>query len=198
MNQIHEISWDFDIDNRLQNAPFVIKVGDRIRFKYATGARHNVFFHDVVEVPRQNFLGCDMTGIASDLAGFGAIGVGGIDTIELSPVFQETGERYFVCSLPNHCEAGMKIAVKVVDVQKSSPKAKCDKCGLFDDSGILSCCAPGGTWFQNCGGNNEPHFDHTWVEGAQACDSKLVFCCCCCCEIACQDLCRSTLFISLA
>lgn len=186
MNQIHDISWDFDIDSRLEQAPLVVKVGDRVRFKYATGARHNVFFHNVVEVPQEIFYSCDMTGIESELVGFGAVGVGGIDTIELSPVFQQPGTRYFVCSLDRHCESGMKIAIEVVgtsirlDMQPSFPKAKCDKCGRFE-SGAFSCCAPGGTWHRNCGDNGE----HTWSDGAEACESKLNFF-----QIGCQYLCR--------
>ena len=45
----------------------------------------------------------------------------------------------------------------------------CPKCGTIKTSGILSCCARGGSWFQNCGGPNDDGFDHTWFEGIQAC-----------------------------
>ena len=45
------------------------------------------------------------------------------------------------------------------------------KCGTFELSRQLSCCAQGGDWFQNCG----PKMEHTWLEGVQACESKFAF-----------------------
>ena len=45
----------------------------------------------------------------------------------------------------------------------------CPKCAAIKKSGKLSCCAPGGTWFQNCGTSRNSDVDHTWVEGVQAC-----------------------------
>ena len=48
----------------------------------------------------------------------------------------------------------------------------CSKCGIFKQSGKLSCCARGGAWFKNCGNAGDAHFDHTWFEGIQACKSK--------------------------
>ena len=46
---------------------------------------------------------------------------------------------------------------------------KCPKCGTVRKSGKLSCCARGGAWFEKCGGAGHSNFDHTWVEGVQAC-----------------------------
>ena len=45
----------------------------------------------------------------------------------------------------------------------------CNKCGILKKSGKLSCCARGGDWFKNCGDVGGSNFDHTWVEGTQAC-----------------------------
>ena len=45
----------------------------------------------------------------------------------------------------------------------------CPKCGTVQQSGALSCCARGGAWFTNCGDTGDTKFDHTWVEGIQAC-----------------------------
>ena len=45
----------------------------------------------------------------------------------------------------------------------------CPKCGTLKKSGKRSCCAPGGTWFQNCGDGSNSNVDHTWFEGIQAC-----------------------------
>ena len=46
-------------------------------------------------------------------------------------------------------------------------------CGVTKKSGKHSCCAPGGSWFQNCGDFGDSKFDHTWDEGAEACKGKL-------------------------
>ena len=47
----------------------------------------------------------------------------------------------------------------------------CIKCSTIKKSGKLSCCARGGAWFKNCGETGDTKFDHTWVEGIQACNS---------------------------
>ena len=46
----------------------------------------------------------------------------------------------------------------------------CFKCGTIKKSGKLSCCARGGSWFKNCGDSGDSKFEHTWVEGVQACN----------------------------
>ena len=55
----------------------------------------------------------------------------------------------------------------------------CSKCVTFKKSGKksgkLSCCAPGGAWSKNCGNPGDSEFDHTWLEGIQACKSKFIF-----------------------
>ena len=48
----------------------------------------------------------------------------------------------------------------------------CPKCGTFQKSGRNSCCAPGGAWFKNCGGDQNKNVDHTWFEGVAACKRK--------------------------
>ena len=45
----------------------------------------------------------------------------------------------------------------------------CSKCATIKKSDKLSCCAPGGAWFNNCGTSDNPNFDHTWIEGMKAC-----------------------------
>ena len=49
----------------------------------------------------------------------------------------------------------------------------CSKCGTIKQSGIRSCCAPGGAWSKNCGDPGDSNFDHTWLEGLQACKGTL-------------------------
>ena len=49
---------------------------------------------------------------------------------------------------------------------------ECAKCGIVKKSGEHSCCARGAAWFNNCGDGGDSKFDHTWIEGVQACKSK--------------------------
>ena len=48
----------------------------------------------------------------------------------------------------------------------------CPKCGIFGKSGRVSCCAPGGSWFQRCGGAGNKNADHKWFRGVEACKRK--------------------------
>ena len=48
----------------------------------------------------------------------------------------------------------------------------CPRCGTFKKSGRVSCCAPGGAWFKNCGGVGNRNVDHRWFEGTEACKRK--------------------------
>ena len=48
----------------------------------------------------------------------------------------------------------------------------CPKCGHIMKSGKMSCCGHGGSWFRNCGSAGNANFDHTWVEGIQACKAR--------------------------
>ena len=48
----------------------------------------------------------------------------------------------------------------------------CPNCGTFKKSGRVSCCAPGGAWYKNCGGTGNRNFGHSWVEGVEACKRK--------------------------
>ena len=49
---------------------------------------------------------------------------------------------------------------------------RCLKCGIAKKSGKRSCCARGGAWFKNCGDADDTKFDHTWIEGIEACKSR--------------------------
>ena len=48
----------------------------------------------------------------------------------------------------------------------------CAKCGTIAQSGQLSCCAQGGSWFKKCG-NDKEKSEYTWFEGIEACKGKL-------------------------
>ena len=47
----------------------------------------------------------------------------------------------------------------------------CSKCGIIKKSGKISCCAPGGAWFNHCGSG--VNVEHTWFEGLQACKGNI-------------------------
>ena len=53
----------------------------------------------------------------------------------------------------------------------------CPKCGTFAKSGRASCCAPGGAWYNNCGGAGERKADHSWLEGMTTCKRKFEAAC---------------------
>ena len=71
-----------------------------------------------------------------------------------------------------------------------SSTSKCPKCTLNKQTGELSCCARGGSWYQNCGMTSDLGLPHTWFEGAAACKGKLVAdcskCMCTCASILLQ------------
>ena len=49
----------------------------------------------------------------------------------------------------------------------------CARCAT-NKAGKRSCCARGGAWFKKCGDVGGTQFDHTWVEGMQACKSVML------------------------
>merc|ERR1712048_644256 len=51
----------------------------------------------------------------------------------------------------------------------TSVGARCPKCSTFGKSGRVSCCAPGGAWYRNCGRAGNSDVDHKWFEGVRAC-----------------------------
>ena len=52
----------------------------------------------------------------------------------------------------------------------TTPIPVCPKCGTLKKDGKLSCCAPGGAWFKNCGDGQM--FQYTWADGIDACKGK--------------------------
>ena len=66
-----------------------------------------------------------------------------------------------------HCLTGTPTETSVSAVVSSSGCVKC----ATNKVGKRSCCARGGTWFENCGNAGDAKFDHTWAEGIQACNT---------------------------
>ena len=57
---------------------------------------------------------------------------------------------------------------------KTIARSVCPVCGTSKKSGMLSCCARGGAWFNDCGDVGDTKFNHTWAEGMQTCKSRLL------------------------
>ena len=57
-----------------------------------------------------------------------------------------------------------------------SPSITCPKCGTAKKTKKPSCCARGGSWYNNCGDEGDSKFDHTWAQGFHACTGKLKAC----------------------
>ena len=50
----------------------------------------------------------------------------------------------------------------------------CTTCGVVKGSNKRSCCAPGGSWYLECGDNGDANFPHTWYDGIRACPQSQV------------------------
>ena len=50
-------------------------------------------------------------------------------------------------------------------------KYLCPKCGV-NKGCELNCCAPGGSWINDCSDDIADNKKHRWDEGKQACESK--------------------------
>ena len=70
-------------------------------------------------------------------------------------------------------DTGLRLDVGIVSRIR---KSRCPKCNLLKKSGQLSCCARGAAWFKKCGDPGDSRFEHTWLQGKQACNSKFVLC----------------------
>ncbi|OEL18193.1 hypothetical protein BAE44_0020786 [Dichanthelium oligosanthes] len=92
-------SWDLRTNLTAWASSIDFSPGDRLVFRYNASA------HDVVEVTRDGYLSCSA---ASPVA---AALRTGRDTVQLGG----TGSRYFICGVPGHCGAGMKLEGRVSD-----------------------------------------------------------------------------------
>ena len=62
----------------------------------------------------------------------------------------------------------------VVTTALTNRPITCPQCGDKNKFGKSSCCGRGGSWFQKCGDPGESNFDHTWSDGIEACERKLM------------------------
>ncbi|TVU43441.1 hypothetical protein EJB05_09914, partial [Eragrostis curvula] len=88
-------SWDLQTNLTAWASSIEFQSGDELVFKYSAAT------HDVVEVDRSGYRSCSA---ASPVSKFQT----GDDTVQLGGV----GVRYFICGVPGHCAAGMKLEVR--------------------------------------------------------------------------------------
>ena len=91
---------------------------------------------------------------------------------------------WFVCSPPSSSQRWLAQWRTSSALAAASPSTlsvasanmqTCSKCGTFKRSTRISCCAPGGAWYGNCGGANDKNFGHSWLEGMETCKRKTQF-----------------------
>ncbi|XP_074263705.1 basic blue protein [Silene latifolia] len=83
--------WTFNVVNWPNGKSF--RAGDVLAFNYASS------LHNVVVVNRGGYTSCNPQSGAK-------VYTSGKDNIKLSK-----GPNYFICTIPGHCQSGMKIAV---------------------------------------------------------------------------------------
>ena len=77
-------------------------------------------------------------------------------------------ERELIVRTPTTTSVSTPVVTSAIGIMIT-----CSKCGTFNKSGKVSCCAPGGSWFKSCGGSGNRNADHTWSAGVKACTCKL-------------------------
>ncbi|XP_044372925.1 uncharacterized protein [Triticum aestivum] len=89
-------SWDLQTNYTLWASRTRFTIGDELQFQYSTTV------HNVVEVRKAGYDACNSS---SPIATF----LTGNDVVPLAAI----GTRYFICGVPRHCIAGMKVQVNV-------------------------------------------------------------------------------------
>ncbi|EMS56684.1 Mavicyanin [Triticum urartu] len=89
-------SWNLQTNYTLWASSTRFTIGDEIQFQYSTTV------HNVVEVRKAGYNACNSS---SPIATF----LTGNDVVPLTAI----GTRYFICGVPGHCGAGMKVQVNV-------------------------------------------------------------------------------------
>ncbi|XP_078158178.1 uclacyanin 1-like [Carex rostrata] len=87
--------WDINIDLSTWATSQTFVPGDRLTFKYAS-------FHNVAEVTKADYDTCSGSNPLHTYTD-------GSTTIKLT----KAGKRYFICTSPGHCDAGMKLEVDI-------------------------------------------------------------------------------------
>ncbi|KAG2631184.1 mavicyanin-like [Panicum virgatum] len=97
-------SWDASgTSYNAWSAKQTFKPGDTLSFKFAPS-------HDVTEVDKKDYDSCSG---ANSIKSY----TGGSAAVKLTA----PGKRYFICSVPGHCAAGMKLEVTVAAAAVTAP-----------------------------------------------------------------------------
>jgi hypothetical protein len=99
-------SWDLKTNYTSWASGVRLYAGDQLRFQYSVAE------HSVVEVTKPGYDACS-GGSNSTVVTFRT----GTDAIPLAAA----GTRYFICGVPGHCAAGMKLQVNVMNSQPPPP-----------------------------------------------------------------------------
>ncbi|KAK1627492.1 hypothetical protein QYE76_001807 [Lolium multiflorum] len=94
-------SWDTQTNYVQWTSNLKFHAGDQLLFRYARAA------HNVVEVSKADYDACSAS---SPIASFQT----GNDIVPLTTA----GSRYFICGVPGHCDAGMKVRI---DIEEATP-----------------------------------------------------------------------------
>ncbi|KAM0862620.1 hypothetical protein ACQ4PT_045138 [Festuca glaucescens] len=95
-------SWDLQTNYVQWTSNMKFLRGDQVLFRYSRTA------HNVVEVSKADYAACSTS---SPIASFQT----GNDIVPLTAA----GSRYFICGVPGHCDAGMKVRINVVEATPS-------------------------------------------------------------------------------
>ncbi|KAK9086731.1 hypothetical protein Syun_029125 [Stephania yunnanensis] len=102
---VHRVQWSVgNVDYNEWAFSQSFHPGDTLVFEY------NAHSHNVMQVNPSDFKSCNST--APPLAVY----TSGDDAV----TFKMTGNYYFICGAPGHCEAGQKVEIKVVPSSPSS------------------------------------------------------------------------------
>ncbi|KAF8043202.1 hypothetical protein BT93_A1521 [Corymbia citriodora subsp. variegata] len=95
--------WDTSTNVQTWASSQKFLVGDSLVFQYAPS-------HDVTEVTKADYDSCQATSPIKT-------STGGSTTVSLT----SAGKRYFICTTPGHCTAGMKLEVDTLAATSSPP-----------------------------------------------------------------------------
>ncbi|BAF22873.1 basic blue protein [Oryza sativa Japonica Group] len=111
--------WDLQTNYTSWASSITFRLDDKLVFKYSAAA------HDVVEVTKDGYLSCSASSPI-------AVHRTGEDAVELGRL----GRRYFICGVPGHCDAGMKLEVRTLCSIPSPPPPGSDGDGNGTPGGI--------------------------------------------------------------
>ncbi|KAL3619369.1 hypothetical protein CASFOL_036939 [Castilleja foliolosa] len=94
-----DVGWRLGVDYSAWAQGKDFRVGDTLVFKYYPGA------HNVIEVNESDFGKCASSNVST------VPSTSGIDIVHLTT----TGMKGYICSVGEHCSAGMKLGITVSD-----------------------------------------------------------------------------------